>query len=70
MAHYQELIRDNLHQTYSRSVGVTCPSDRILPYELVEPIRFSRLGALQIPIAEGSSGISAREASYSRSLFA
>ncbi|MDZ7952325.1 MAG: hypothetical protein RMY27_14890 [Nostoc sp. DedQUE09] len=28
---------------------------------MVEPIRFSRLGALQIPIAESSGGISARE---------
>ncbi|MEH2176444.1 hypothetical protein [Nostoc sp.] len=28
LANYQELIRDNLHQTYSHSVGVACPSHR------------------------------------------
>jgi alkylation response protein AidB-like acyl-CoA dehydrogenase len=35
--------------------------DRILPYNVVELIRQSRLGALRIPIAEGGGGSSARE---------
>ncbi|MEH1910742.1 MAG: acyl-CoA dehydrogenase family protein [Nostoc sp.] len=35
--------------------------DRILPYNIVELIRRSRLGALRIPVAEGGSGSTARE---------
>lgn len=35
--------------------------DRILPYDEVELIRRSRLGALRIPVAEGGAGSSARE---------
>ncbi|BAY60472.1 putative acyl-CoA dehydrogenase [Calothrix brevissima NIES-22] len=35
--------------------------DRILPYDVVELIRRSRLGALRIPVAEGGAGSSARE---------
>lgn len=35
--------------------------DRILPYDVVELIRRSRLGALRIPVAEGGGGSSARE---------
>lgn len=35
--------------------------DRILPYNVVELIRRSRLGALRIPIAEGGGGSTARE---------
>ncbi|MEH2188749.1 MAG: acyl-CoA dehydrogenase family protein [Nostoc sp.] len=35
--------------------------DRILPYNVVELIRRSRLGALQIPVSEGGSGGTARE---------
>jgi len=35
--------------------------DRILPFEVVELIRRSRLGALRIPVAEGGSGSTARE---------
>ncbi|MEH2334854.1 acyl-CoA dehydrogenase [Nostoc sp.] len=35
--------------------------DRILPYDVIELIRQSRLGALRIPIAEGGGGSSARE---------
>ncbi|QLE40305.1 acyl-CoA dehydrogenase [Nostoc sp. C052] len=35
--------------------------DRILPYDVVELIRRSGLGALRIPVAEGGGGSSARE---------
>lgn len=35
--------------------------DRILPYNVVELIRRSRLGALRIPVAEGGGGSTARE---------
>ncbi|MDM9384086.1 acyl-CoA dehydrogenase family protein [Chlorogloeopsis sp. ULAP01] len=35
--------------------------DRILPFDVVELIRRSRLGALRIPVAEGGAGSSARE---------
>ncbi|BAY34546.1 putative acyl-CoA dehydrogenase [Nostoc carneum NIES-2107] len=35
--------------------------DRILPYDVVELIRRSRLGALRIPVAEGGAGSTARE---------
>jgi alkylation response protein AidB-like acyl-CoA dehydrogenase len=35
--------------------------DRILPFEVVELIRRSRLGALRIPVAEGGGGSTARE---------
>jgi alkylation response protein AidB-like acyl-CoA dehydrogenase len=35
--------------------------DRILPFEVVELIRRSRLGALRIPVAEGGAGSTARE---------
>lgn len=35
--------------------------DRILPYDVVELIRRSRLGALRIPVVEGGGGSSARE---------
>ncbi|MFQ4143322.1 acyl-CoA dehydrogenase family protein [Chlorogloeopsis sp. ULAP02] len=35
--------------------------DRILPFDVVELIRRSRLGALRIPAAEGGAGSSARE---------
>ncbi|MDZ8189289.1 MAG: acyl-CoA dehydrogenase family protein [Nostoc sp. ChiSLP02] len=35
--------------------------DRILPFDVVESIRRSRLGALRIPVAEGGSGSTARE---------
>lgn len=35
--------------------------DRILPYDVVELICRSRLGALRIPVAEGGGGSSARE---------
>ncbi|MHC5857986.1 acyl-CoA dehydrogenase family protein [Nostoc sp.] len=35
--------------------------DRILPYDVVELIRRSRLGALRIPVAEGGAGRTARE---------
>ncbi|MCP6757983.1 MAG: hypothetical protein NHB32_04205 [Fischerella sp. CENA71] len=35
--------------------------DRILPYDVIELIRRSRLGALRIPVAEGGGGSSARE---------
>ncbi|AFY31753.1 acyl-CoA dehydrogenase family protein [Calothrix sp. PCC 7507] len=35
--------------------------DRILPYDVVELIRRSRLGALRIPVAEGGGGSTARE---------
>ncbi|MEI2579206.1 acyl-CoA dehydrogenase family protein [Scytonema sp. PRP1] len=35
--------------------------DRILPYDVIEVLRRSRLGALRIPVAEGGSGSSARE---------
>ncbi|HEY9621786.1 MAG TPA: acyl-CoA dehydrogenase family protein [Crinalium sp.] len=35
--------------------------DRILPYDVIDLIRQSRLGALRIPIAEGGGGNSARE---------
>lgn len=35
--------------------------DRILPFDVVELIRRSRLGALRIPVAEGGGGSTARE---------
>lgn len=35
--------------------------DRILPFDIIDLIRRSRLGALRIPVAEGGSGSSARE---------
>ncbi|WP_096595170.1 acyl-CoA dehydrogenase family protein [Calothrix sp. NIES-2098] len=35
--------------------------DRILPYDVVELIRRSKLGALRIPVAEGGAGSTARE---------
>ncbi|MUG93509.1 acyl-CoA dehydrogenase [Scytonema sp. UIC 10036] len=35
--------------------------DRVLPFDIVELIRHSRLGALRIPVSEGGSGSSARE---------
>ncbi len=35
--------------------------DRILPYDVINLIRRSRLGALRIPVAEGGAGVSARE---------
>jgi alkylation response protein AidB-like acyl-CoA dehydrogenase len=35
--------------------------DRILPFEMIELIRQSKLGALRIPVAEGGGGSSARE---------
>jgi alkylation response protein AidB-like acyl-CoA dehydrogenase len=35
--------------------------DRILPYDVIELIRRSKLGALRIPVAEGGGGSSARE---------
>ncbi|MHC5671411.1 acyl-CoA dehydrogenase family protein [Nostoc sp.] len=35
--------------------------DRILPYNVVELIRRSRLGALRVPVAEGGGGSTARE---------
>jgi alkylation response protein AidB-like acyl-CoA dehydrogenase len=35
--------------------------DRILPFDLIDLIRRSRLGALRIPVAEGGGGSSARE---------
>ncbi|OUL34059.1 acyl-CoA dehydrogenase [Nostoc sp. T09] len=35
--------------------------DRILPFDVIDLIRRSRLGALRIPVAEGGGGSSARE---------
>ncbi|QKQ73992.1 acyl-CoA dehydrogenase family protein [Nostoc sp. TCL240-02] len=35
--------------------------DRILPFDVIDLIRRSRLGALRIPVAEGGDGSSARE---------
>ncbi|MEH2107648.1 acyl-CoA dehydrogenase family protein [Nostoc sp.] len=35
--------------------------DRILPYDVIDLIRQSRLGALRIPVAEGGAGSTARE---------
>ncbi|MGF1986424.1 MAG: acyl-CoA dehydrogenase family protein [Nostoc sp. ZfuVER08] len=35
--------------------------DRILPYDVVDLIRRSRLGALRVPVAEGGGGSTARE---------
>ncbi|MEH2125988.1 hypothetical protein [Nostoc sp.] len=35
--------------------------DRILPFDIIDLIRRSRLGALRIPVAEGGGGSSARE---------
>lgn len=35
--------------------------DRILPFDVIDLIRRSRLGALRIPVAEGGAGSSARE---------
>jgi alkylation response protein AidB-like acyl-CoA dehydrogenase len=35
--------------------------DRILPFDIIELIRQSKLGALRIPVAEGGGGSSARE---------
>ncbi|MBD2214948.1 acyl-CoA dehydrogenase family protein [Nostoc linckia FACHB-104] len=35
--------------------------DRILPFDIIDLIRRSRLGALRIPIAEGGAGSTARE---------
>ncbi|MEH2445019.1 MAG: acyl-CoA dehydrogenase [Nostoc sp.] len=35
--------------------------DRILPYDVINLIRQSRLGALRIPVAEGGAGSTARE---------
>ncbi|WP_242045780.1 MULTISPECIES: acyl-CoA dehydrogenase family protein [unclassified Calothrix] len=35
--------------------------DRILPFDIIDLIRSSRLGALRIPVAEGGAGSSVRE---------
>jgi len=35
--------------------------DRILPFDVVDLIRRSRLGALRVPVAEGGGGSTARE---------
>ncbi|WP_272819285.1 hypothetical protein [Scytonema hofmannii] len=50
-----------LQQLFDFIVLGAADRDRVLPFDIVELIRHSRLGALRIPVSEGGGGSSARE---------